>query len=222
MVDYPGKIASVIFLGGCNWRCPYCYNVDLVLPERLRGLPDLSEEEVLSELRRREGFIKGVVITGGEPTIWGRRLRGLLERIRYETGLEIKLDTNGSNPELLERLLGAGLVDYLALDFKTAPSRYEELGGRFEPVKRSLELLKGLDDRAEVRITVVPALVSEKELSEMIPYLEGIKRIALQKFLPEVPRLNPDLPGGYLAKEEILTLAEKIRSTLSTEVLLRV
>lgn len=222
MVDYPGKIASVIFLGGCNWRCPYCYNVDLVLPERLRELPDLSEEEVLSELRRREGFIKGVVVTGGEPTIWGRRLRGLLERIRYETGLEIKLDTNGSNPELLERLLEAGLVDYLALDFKTAPSRYEELGGRFEPVKRSLELLKGLDGRAEVRITVVPALVSEKEISEMMPYLEGIKRVALQKFLPDVPRLSPDLPGGYLAKEEILTLAEKIRSTLSTEVLLRV
>ncbi len=220
MVDYPGKIASVIFLGGCNWRCPYCYNVDLVLPERLQGLPDLSEEEVLSELRRREGFIKGVVITGGEPTIWGRRLRGLLERIRYETGLEIKLDTNGSNPELLVSLLSAGLIDYVALDFKTAPSRYAELGGDFSPVSETLKILENFNE-AEVRITLVPGLIGWDELREMLPWLSATKRVALQKFLPEVETLSHDFPRQYFSPEELQAFRLFLEKHLSAEILFR-
>ncbi len=221
VVDYPGKIASVIFLGGCNWRCPYCYNVDLVVPERLKTLPDLSEAEVLSELRRREGFIKGVVLTGGEPTLWGRRLRGLLERIKCETGLVIKLDTNGSHPDLVASLVEEALVDYIALDFKTAPSRYPELAADFEPVARTLEILNQHDGQTEVRITLAPALVGKEELEEMLPWLRGVRRIALQKFVPEVETLDPDFPRLTFSPEEMLALRKLLERHLSAEVILR-
>ncbi len=221
LVDYPGKIASVVFLGGCNWRCPYCYNLDLVLPERLAGLPDLPEEEILGELSRRQGFIRGVVITGGEPTLWERRLRAFLERIKYEVGLPIKLDTNGSRPEILEGLLKAELLDYLAVDFKTSPVRYAELGGHFEPVARTLELLKAWGDRGEVRITLVPALLSPQDWEAMLPYLEGVPRVALQRFVPEVPRLDPDFPSEPTPREEAFSWAERLRKELGCEVLLR-
>jgi pyruvate formate lyase activating enzyme len=104
LIDYPGKIASVIYTYLCNFRCPYCYNIELVVPEEYNKLEDLSEDFILQELSRRKGFIKGVVITGGEPTVWGERLIYLIERIYYEIGLPVKLDTNGSNPELIKTL----------------------------------------------------------------------------------------------------------------------
>ncbi|MBX6422173.1 anaerobic ribonucleoside-triphosphate reductase activating protein [Thermosulfurimonas sp. F29] len=221
LVDYPGKIAAVVFLGGCNWRCPYCYNLDLVLPERLREIPDLPEEEVLSELSRRKGFIKGVVITGGEPTLWGRRLRAFLERVRHEVGLPVKLDTNGSHPEVVFSLVEEGLVDYLALDFKTAPSRYGELGGDFAPVARTLECVKSLNGKAEVRITVVPSLVGEPEIKEMLPYLEGVRQIALQRFFPRAETLDPSFPKTPPAEEDLLSLQSLLERHLSAKIVLR-
>ncbi len=186
LVDYPGKISSVIFTCGCNFRCPYCYNIDLVLPEKYTQLPEISEDTVISELLRRRNFIKGVVITGGEPTIWGKKLIYLIERIFYETGLPVKLDTNGSNPELLKYLLENNLLDYIAIDFKTAPARYSEVEGDFLRVEQSLNLLKNLfPEKTEVRITLYPPLVTQKEIKDMLPYLKGFKYIALQKFIPE-------------------------------------
>ncbi len=221
VVDYPGKIASVIFLGGCNWRCPYCYNVDLVVPERLKALPDLNEDEILSEIQRRKGFIKGVVVTGGEPTIWGRRLKTLVERIKHETGLAIKLDTNGSQPDMVAYLVEEALVDYIALDFKTAPSRYAELSADFDPVARTLEILRTLDGQAEVRITLAPPLVGKKELEEMLPWLEGLKRIAIQKFVPEVETLEATFPRRTFSPEEILAFQSFLKKHLSAEIILR-
>ena len=211
----------MVFLGGCPWRCPYCYNVDLVLPERLKLLPDIPEEEVISELKRRKGFIKGVVLTGGEPTLWGRRLKAFLERIKYEVGLPAKLDTNGSHPELTASLWEEGLLDYLAVDFKTAPSRYPELSADFEPVAESLELLKELDLRAEVRITLVPGMISGKDLEEMVPYLRGIKRVALQKFVSEAETLRPDFPRSSLPPDFLSAIVNSLREHLSAEIIVR-
>jgi len=208
LVDYPGKLATVVFLGGCNFRCPYCYNVDLVLPERLRELPNLSEEEVLAELKRREGFIRGVVLTGGEPTLWGRKLLRFCERLRAETGLSIKLDTNGSRPEVVVQMLSQGLLDYVALDFKTSPSRYAELAADFAPVAETLEILKTLKGRTEVRITLVPSLVGLQEVEEMLPYLEGLPRLALQKFVGEVELLDPAFSTRTYSPEELTSFEE--------------
>jgi pyruvate formate lyase activating enzyme len=185
LVDFPGKVSAVIYTFGCNYRCPFCYNVELVLPELYEELPDIPEEKVLSELAERKGFIQGVVITGGEPTLWGKRLHYLLERIRHEIDLAIKLDSNGSNPELIGRLLEEGLLDYVALDLKTAPSRYSELGGDFLKLKETLRILREYAEKTEIRITLYPPLIAEEDLEEMLPYLEGFQNIALQKYLPE-------------------------------------
>ena len=185
LIDYPGKIASVIFTYLCNFRCPYCYNVDLVLPERVSKLPDISEDQIMEELKRRKGFIKGVVITGGEPTIWGKKLINLIERIYYEIGLPVKLDTNGSNPEMVKTLLERGIVDFFAVDFKTSPRRYDEVRGNFRDVKKTFDLLKRVPEKVEIRITFYPPLVSEKDLEEMLPYLKNFKFIAFQKYIPE-------------------------------------
>ncbi len=185
LVDYPGKVASVIYTYGCNFRCPYCYNIELILPEYYRDLPDLSEEEVLENLKKRKGFIQGVVITGGEPTLWGKKLHFLIERIHFELSLPVKLDTNGSHPEMLKTLLKEELLDYVALDFKTSPQKYPQLSGEFEKVRESLEILKNYSEKVEIRITLYPPFVTEEDLEEMLPYLSGFKNIALQKYLPE-------------------------------------
>jgi len=184
LVDYPGKISSVIFTYGCNFRCPYCYNVDLVLPERFSALEDIPEEAVLEELKKRKGFIKGVVITGGEPTLWERRLIYFIERIVYEVGLPVKLDTNGSLPQIVKSLVEMEIVDYWAIDFKTSPERYNEVKGDFSKVKESFEILKPLGEKVEVRITCYPPLIGKEEIKKMLPYLKGFKKIAIQKYEP--------------------------------------
>ena len=221
LVDFPGLVSAVVFFGGCNFRCPFCYNVDLVLPEGLRHLPDLTEEEILAELRRREGFIRGVVVTGGEPTLSRRQLRHLLELIRGETDFQIKLDTNGSRPEVLEELLAAGLLDYVALDFKTRPERYSELGGSWEMVEPSFALLKESDIPYELRITAVPYFVGIEDLKAMLPWLREAPRVALQRFMNEAERLRPDLDLGVYGPDELKSLKSFLEERLPGEVLLR-
>ncbi len=185
LVDYPGKVASVIYTYGCNFRCPYCYNIELVLPEYYSELPDYKEEELLNLLADRKGFIQGVVISGGEPTLWGKQLYYLTEKIKYQLNLPVKLDTNGSNPEIMKKLLEENLIDFVALDFKTSPSKYPILGADFNKILTTLEYLKAYPEKTEIRITLYPPLVEEKDFEEMLPYLENFTYLALQKYLPE-------------------------------------
>lgn len=194
LIDYPGKISSVIYTYLCNFRCPYCYNLDLVLPERAEKLPDISEEYILKELKRRKGFIKGVVITGGEPTIWGKKLINLIKNIYYETGLPIKLDTNGSNPELIKDLLAEELLDFLAIDFKTSPQKYKIVGGDFKKIEKTLEIASSKPEKVEIRITFYPPLVSQEDLKEMLPYLKNFKFIAFQKYIPGKTLKEENIP----------------------------
>lgn len=173
-------MASVIFTGGCNLRCPFCYNADLVLPERLARLPDIPEEEVLEKLAERRGFIDGVVITGGEPLIHGDRLEGLIAKVK-ELELAVKLDTNGMFPEKLRGLLP--LLDFVAIDVKAVPSCYPEFGGDWSRVKESIELVKESEVDYELRITAVPVYINEASLQEIAREIEGAKCVALQKFV---------------------------------------
>ena len=221
LVDYPGKLAAVVFFGGCNFRCPFCYNVDLVLPERLKALPDIPAEEILSALKEREGFIQAVVVTGGEPTLSKNALRALLEEVRAETRLAVKLDTNGSNPEILETLIEEGLIDYLALDFKTSPTRYPEIGGNFEKIKQSLKLLNQKGFPFEIRITAVPHFITQRELEALLPYFEGARLVALQRFVAEVEVLGPQEHLGLYGPKELEELRDFLASRLDTEVVLR-
>ncbi len=182
LLDFPGKISSLVFWGGCNLTCPFCHNPGLVLdPDQY---PDFPLEQILGELEQRKNFIDGVVISGGEPTL-APELGAVLIEFK-KLGLEVKLDTNGLLPDCLETLIAGGLVDYIALDLKTAPLRYGEL--HTQPVKieqllRSIRLLVEGDVEYEFRTTCVPGLVEEKDILAIGEAAQGAKLWVLQQFV---------------------------------------
>jgi len=194
--DWPGKVVSVFFLPSCNLRCPFCHNHGLVLhPEKFDSFP---WEVILERLQRRRGWIDGVCLTGGEPTVhpW---LPPLIRELRSIRGLSsaggplaVKLDTNGTHPETLERLLAEGLLDYVAMDLKgpLRPDRYSALTGvpcggeQIDRVQASIRiLLEGKIDY-EFRTTVVATLLKEEEVYALAGGIRGARRYTLQNFNP--------------------------------------
>ncbi|MEM4724054.1 MAG: anaerobic ribonucleoside-triphosphate reductase activating protein [Candidatus Hadarchaeum sp.] len=183
LIEYPGHIATVLYVGACNFRCPYCYNVDLVL--RPAQLPDIEVAEVLQGLEMRRGFVDGVVITGGEPTIQAD-LAAFLSQIR-RLGLAVKLDTNGYRPDVLRTCLQQGLVDYVAMDIKSSLPKYGQAAGATvdkELLLQSIQLLLHADIEYEFRTTVVPGLVDVEDVQAIVALIRGAKRYYLQYFLP--------------------------------------
>ena len=182
LLDYPGKVACTVFLGGCSLRCPFCHNRELVL-EPGPALMDL--EGLLSFLRRRQGLLDGVCVTGGEPLL-RPELPGLLEEIRA-LGFTLKLDTNGGLPRALEQVIDRGLVDSVARDVKNSPDRYPETAGvpglDVTPFQESAALL--LEGRVdyEVRTTVVRELHDRDSFRDIGPWLKGARRYFLQAFV---------------------------------------
>lgn len=192
LIDYPSKIAATIFLAGCNFRCPFCHNPSLL--GSLSTAEMLSEDRVLEELHKRCGFIDGVCISGGEPTLQSA-LPDFLQRLR-DLSLSIKLDTNGSRPEILRALVNAGLIDYVAMDFKTTPAKYPALSGSkdteiFACIADSMDILINSHLDFEFRTTVVPGVHEETDILEMAEFL-GKKMSGrpekiwyLQQFVPD-------------------------------------
>lgn len=196
LVDYPGEITSVLFTRGCNLRCPFCHNPDLLIKPKKPIPVGIDIEEVLSFLKERRGFIDAVVITGGEPTLQA----GLFEDISRikALGYLVKLDSNGTNSSMLEALIREGLLDYVAMDIK-APveyKRYEQACGKLSSadyfqIRNSINLLNHLSDvQVEFRTTVVPLLHSPQDIEDIARYIEGADRYTLQQFNPRVT-LNP-------------------------------
>lgn len=187
--DYPGKLAAVVFFAGCNLRCPFCYNSELVLPELMAGLKPLDPEEIIAQLAERAGFLDGVVLTGGEPTL-SPDLPDFVRALQ-ELGFLVKLDTNGTNPQILEELLSDKLLNYVALDMKAPFPRYSEYIGIPEgekvvkAVQESLSILLRDAPDYEIRTTVAPGL-SPEDLLAIAKELRGVKRYVLQPFF--VPR----------------------------------
>lgn len=197
LIDYPGRIACVLFTGGCNFRCPPCHNADLVL--RPEELPTLPEDEVWAYLSRRAGQVEGVVLTGGEPTLQPDLLPFLRRLRRFP--LAVKLDTNGYRPEVLSAALEEGLLDDVAMDIKGPPDKYGLLSGRpdldLERIRRSIALLRSSGLPHEFRTTVVPGLLVEEDIEAIARWLahsagDGPVRYALQQFRP-IGTLDPDL-----------------------------
>ncbi len=181
LLDYPGKTACTVFLGGCDLRCPYCHNAEL-----LDGSADalMEEDELLAFLETRRGLLDGVAVTGGEPLL-RPELPELLARIR-ERGFAVKLDTNGTHPEALRRVVEAGLVDYAAMDVKNSPARYAETVGvpdfDLAPVRESAAFLLSGAVEYEFRTTVVRELHDEESFEEIGRWLRGAARCFLQPF----------------------------------------
>jgi len=192
LVDFPGKIAAVLFVGGCNFRCPYCYNTELVLTPF--QLPTLTQERLTRFFCSRKEWLDGVVISGGEPTIYPD-LPALLGWIK-EFGYAVKLDTNGSNPDMLQALIDGGLVDYVALDIKAPLSseRYQVFSqgcDGVEKIRTAVEILMSSGVSYEFRTTVVPGLVSREDVLQIAQKLKGAQRYYLQQFRPEPNLVDP-------------------------------
>jgi len=181
MIDWPGKVAATLFLSGCPMRCPYCHNPELLAS---RPAPE-SWTALLSHLSLRRGWLDGVVVTGGEPTAYADLL-DILE-ILAARGVPVKLDTNGISPKLLEHVIDAELVEYVALDIKTLPGRYGLIGpaDAGESLLSSIRILLESGIAHEFRTTVYPPLIGESELPELAKLLTGGDRYALQQFRPE-------------------------------------
>jgi pyruvate formate lyase activating enzyme len=186
LIDYPGRIAATVFLCGCNFRCPFCYSSEIVLPEKIEKQPKISEKDLLGFLKGRKGLLEGVVICGGEPTL-NKELPDFAGKIK-KMGFLVKLDTNGSNPEMLEDLIKKKLVDYVAMDMKGPKERYNEfIGGKIsiEKVQKSIDILRKNEVDCEFRSTIVPALHQKEDVLAMAKWISGAKRYFLQNFRPE-------------------------------------
>lgn len=213
LLDYPGRVACTIFLGGCNFRCPFCQNSSLVLaPEKEQTY---KEEEILGFLKKRKGILDGVCVSGGEPTI-EPELPEFLEKIK-ELGYEIKLDTNGAKPSVVKRLAAEGLVDKVAMDIKACPDNYKALTGLANPdvdaVKETAEfLMKGNLDY-EFRTTVVRELHTEKDFQEIGQWLKGAKAYYLQAYRDSDGVLKPGFSSYSL--EELKGFREILLETIS-------
>ena len=181
LLDFPGRVACTVFLGGCDFRCPFCHNFELATGE---AKPVMDDAELLSFLRKRQGLLDGVAITGGEPCL-NPALPDLLAQIR-ELGFQTKLDTNGYHPALLARIVEAGLADYIAMDIKNSPEKYARTCGvervDLGPIEESIAILKDAAPDYEFRTTVVAELHEPSDFHAMGKLIEGAKRYFLQGF----------------------------------------
>lgn len=188
-IDYPGKIASVFFYGGCNFRCPFCHNGDLVLGKGEKQ--NFDESEVIEKISKKKHLYEAVVITGGEPTLV-KNLDKTIRLIKEKTGLPVKLDTNGTTPEILEELLAQNLLDYVAMDIKTSLAKYPiifaEQSNNDElilKVTKTVELLKKQKKVAyEFRSTLYPPLFEDSDLEGIAALVKGAKNYILQQYNP--------------------------------------
>ena len=215
LLDYPGKVACTVFTGGCNFRCPFCHNSSLVLPEQIAH--DSSVDEVLRFLKKRVGVLDGVAVTGGEPLIHAD-MADFLREVKA-MGYMVKLDSNGSFPDRLIALVQAGLVDRVAMDIKNSPALYAKTAGLakldMEAITRSKDfLLEGTVDY-EFRTTVVKGLHTAESLMEAARFIEGAKEYYLQQYKDSGAVLAAEGLGAFDA-DEMHALADAVRPIVPT------
>lgn len=202
LLDFPGHVAATVFTGGCNFRCPFCHNSELLEND---APPAYTEEEVLRFLSRRAGILEGVAITGGEPTLQPD-LRDFILRVR-DLGFLIKLDTNGTRPDVLKSLCHDGLVDYVAMDIKTCKERYPAVAGipsvNMALIEESVDFLKGGSVPYEFRTTVVKELHTADDFEKIGPWIEGCPNYYLQNFIDSENVLKQGFSS--CSKEELLS-----------------
>jgi pyruvate formate lyase activating enzyme len=219
LIEYPGKISTVLFVGGCNFRCPFCYNSELVLSPG--KLPAIDEEEVFCMLSKRKGLYQAFMVTGGEPTM-DASLPEFFKRVKNE-GLACGLETNGTNPEMLKSLLKEKLLDFMAMDIK-APlmqKKYAAATGTsdrklFENVLKSVDIIKKSGIDYEFRTTVVPSLHTREDIMEMARQLKGARKYVLQQFMPQKDLIDKKRAGVDSYPDSVLReLCEEIKSNFT-------
>lgn len=208
LLDFPGHVAATVFTGGCNFRCPFCHNSDLLGND---SPPAYTEAEILAFLAKRRGILEGVAITGGEPTLQPD-LQEFIRNVR-ELGYRIKLDTNGYRPDVLKALCGEGLIDYVAMDIKTCQERYPLVAGipsvNIEKIEESADFLKTGTVPYEFRTTVVRELHQAEDFVKIARWQEGCTQYYLQNFVDSDQVLNPVYTSW--GKEELLSFLEIVK-----------
>jgi len=219
LIDYPGKICAIIFTQGCNFRCPYCHNPELINLSDSQNL--INEEEILLFLRMRKGKLDAVVITGGEPTLQ-QDLIEFLRKIR-EMGYLIKLDTNGSYPELIEKIIKLKIVDYLTMDVKAPLEKYQEItNSKVNPdiIRKSIESIMKSGADYEFRTTLVKSQLNKEDIIEIGKLIKDSKLYVLQKFVPS-KTLNPKFLNETTYSNEEFEYFKDILGNYVTKCLIR-
>lgn len=193
LIDYPGKVASIVFTIGCNFRCPFCYASELVLPKKIKNQPRVPIADFFDFIKKRKGLIDGIVICGGEPTMQ----KGLIEFIEKvkENGLKVKLDTNGYLPNILEKLFEKKLLDYVAMDIKSSKKKYKKYSGvnvNISKIEKSINLIKSSGIDYEFRTTVAPG-IEKKDILEIVDWIKPAKKYFLQEFSGQKELINPKI-----------------------------
>jgi pyruvate formate lyase activating enzyme len=213
LIDWEGRIASIIFISGCNFRCGFCHSKSLVLPES--GSRAVPVSAIFQYLDKKQGWIDGVVITGGEPTLYRESLLGLLEDIK-NLGLAVKLDTNGTSPEVLKLAIDKGLVDYIAMDIKAPLEQHAYSGAvsadiSIEDIKASRDVIIASGIDYEFRTTAVPGVVSLNDVEKISESIMPAKKYRIQQFQAK-DTLNPFfLSVKPYSKKELQLMASKAR-----------
>ena len=208
LVDYPGKVSTIVFTSGCNWKCFYCHNYKMVTdPKNL-----VDENEVKDYIWQRKNKLDAVVVSGGEPTIQSDLVDFLLWL--KSTGLKIKLDTNGTRPEVIENILGRKLVDYIAMDVKSGLRKYGKIAKvkiDFKKIKKSIELIMNSKIDYEFRTTVFKKWVELKDLEEIGVIINGAKKYFLQNYVYRESIKDGEKILSY-SEEELESMVEILKS----------
>lgn len=212
LLDFPGKVSAMVFTIGCNMRCPFCHNYELVKDaDKIKDLVD--PQEVIDYLKKRKGVLDGIVITGGEPTLQ-RGLKDFIKTIKEETGLLVKLDSNGLNPSVLKELIDKQLVDYVAMDIKNDFANYGEITGIANlPVDRLKESIKILEEgkvNYEFRTTVIKDFHTLERLKNIVSFIKEDSNYFLQQFIISDNVPNKELK--YYTEEELINIGEELKT----------
>ena len=214
LIDYPGKLAITVFTVGCNFRCPFCHNPELVISSQFTVHDDDEmEKDFFDFLKKRRGVLEGVCITGGEPTIQPDIIN-FIEKIK-KLGYFVKLDTNGARPDVLKKIIDKKIVDFISMDIKSSWENYDKLAGvktDMDRIDLSVDLIRNSQRDYEFRTTVVPGMHTEKDFEKIAGWLKGAKKYCLQEYR-DVKILDPKLKkitqGKSLDLEKIKKKIEK-------------
>jgi pyruvate formate lyase activating enzyme len=219
LIDYPGKISAVVFTQGCNLRCPYCHNPELVEPGLFSNT--VEESKVTAFLERRKGKLDGIVITGGEPAIQ-KGLSDFMLQVK-DMGFLVKLDTNGTLTDVLEKIIERHLADYIAMDIKAPAGKYNEIAGtpvNMDSIFKSIQLIIGSGIDYEFRTTWAAEQLSVADIVEIATMIKGAKRFALQRFNPS-KHLDPAMLNSHPPIEAAIIKAVEASRNLVRECVVR-
>jgi pyruvate formate lyase activating enzyme len=210
LLDYPDNVSAIIWTVGCDFRCPFCYNRDIVLGK----VGTTTEEEIISFLEKRKGLLEGLVISGGEP-LMQKDIVDFAEKVK-KLGYLIKIDTNGMHPEKLKELIDKKLVDYIAMDVKAPKKKYDKLTDvktDITKIEESIEIIKKSGLEYEFKTTFAPGLLTKEDIISIAKWLDGSKRFYLQQFKNNVPLFSSKLEKVEpLSKDKIIETLNDIKS----------